>query len=150
MKGNSYFIPTLIPKEIQMLGTYYFLAFTEYSEIFIRGKTMNLSCQKIFRSVLQEWLFLDPQFREIQRASGHITLPSTSFPYFFLRLRFYCYHKWLHSVLKEYIKEGKCVGLMCLRQRISNIPDLLMHSEPSPFEWSLQGTCQSSDSWIPI
>lgn len=51
MKGNSYFIPTLIPKEIRMLGIYYFLAFTEYSEIFIRGKKMNLSCQKIFRSV---------------------------------------------------------------------------------------------------
>lgn len=38
MKGNSYFILTLIPKEIWMLRTYYFITFTVYSEILLGKK----------------------------------------------------------------------------------------------------------------
>ena len=48
------------------------------------------------------------------------------------------------TLCKEYIKEGKCVGLTCLRQMISNILDFLMHSEPSPFVNNpFGGMCQS-------
>lgn len=115
MKGDSYFIPALIPKEIYMLRIYYFIAFTEYSEILL-GKKWIFHAKKNYIVYHNNNNSSTPN----SKASGHISRQVHLFhPYH--ETSSFSYHKWLHSVRKEHVEDVQCIGLSCLRQGIFTV-----------------------------